>query len=100
MKEGDSKSNTTPLHPLEIEQEKNKFEMEESPPFDFPSKVKLCISKNNFSEIIERVRKEVLCFSPKKSYGKSSNLLCKVLLNEDNTVNRIVCFSYFFIKAS
>lgn len=88
-----------PPHPLEIEQEKNKLAIEGSSTFDFPSKVKLCISKDNFSEIIEHVRKEVLCFSPKRSHTVSLAIyFCKMLLGEDNTTNRIVSFCYFLSK--
>ncbi|MEC7182581.1 MAG: hypothetical protein VXW15_07705 [Bdellovibrionota bacterium] len=37
-----------PPHPMEIEQEKYKLAMEDSSSFDFPSKIKLCISKDDF----------------------------------------------------
>jgi len=88
-----------PLHKLEIEQEKSVAEIMDQPTFDFPKKMRLCTSKNDFSEIIEQVKKEVLCFSPKKSHTVSlAKFFCKTLLGEDNSVNRIVSFSYFLSK--
>ena len=88
-----------PLHKLEIEQEKCLAEIMDQPTFDFPRKMRTCTSKNNFTDIIEQVKKEVLCFSPKKSHTVSlAKFFCKTLLGEDNSVNRIVSFSYFLSK--
>jgi HD-GYP domain-containing protein (c-di-GMP phosphodiesterase class II) len=88
-----------PPHKLEIEQEKNLAEMENQKTFDFPTKMRMCTSNNDFSEIINRVKKEVLCFSPKISHTVSlAKFFCQTLLNEDNSINRIISFSYFLAK--
>lgn len=65
----------------------------------FKEDLKKSIDEDNFTEMISRVKDEVMTFSVRKSHTVSlSSYLGEKLLIEDHFINRIVAVSYYMAK--
>lgn len=76
---------------LQLEDEKRNFKFNEM--------FLYCLEKDNFMPLIKRAKREITCFSLRKSHTVSlASYLVEKLMDHDTLENRIVAVSYFFAK--